>query len=225
MSLSAKEQCLAQEMIDLKARVKAEMQRRNGNGSLVAYAGTDYDYTVDPAAGGQMLTEHVNKIVVPMNAITASGMTEQAAGDQAMAMDVIDAKLTVYVAEPSRKNGTSSCSGACSGLCVSSCYSSCGGCTGGCTGNCGEACKDDCNTTCSNDCGRGCNGCTAACKTGCGVCTGTCKAECADNCTTTCVNKCGNNCAPGCGDACTYDCSGTCHGKCKNGCGSNQRLM
>ena len=29
MSLSAKEQCLAQEMVDLKARVKAEMQRRN----------------------------------------------------------------------------------------------------------------------------------------------------------------------------------------------------
>ena len=126
MSLSAKEQCLAQEMIDLKDRVKAEMQRRNGNGSLVAYAGTDYDYTVDPAAGGQMLTEHVNKIVVPMNAITASGMTEQAVGDQAMSMDGIDAKLTVYVAEPAQKNGTSSCSGACSGLCVSSCYSSCG---------------------------------------------------------------------------------------------------
>ena len=199
MSLSAKEQCLAQEMIDLKARVKAEMQRRKGNGSLVAYAGTDYDYTVDPAAGGQMLTEHVNKIVVPMNAITASGMTEQAVGDQAMAMDVIDAKLTVYVAEPAQKNATSSCSGACSGLCVSSCYSSCGGscsvgcgsCTGGCTGSCG-GCDETCSTQCGSDgcsgnCGSNCktDGCTAYCGMS---CWGRCSSNCTDGCENTCKN-------------------------------------
>ena len=200
MSLSAKEQCLAQEMIDLKARVKAEMQRRKGNGSLVAYAGTDYDYTVDPAAGGQMLTEHVNKIVVPMNAITASGMTEQAVGDQAMAMDVIDAKLTVYVAEPAQKNATSSCSGACSGLCVSSCYSNCGGsCSTGC-GSCGGGwsggCTGDCNTTCSNQCGSdGCSGnCGSNCKTdGCtAYCGMSCWGKCSSNCSGGCENTCKN---------------------------------
>lgn len=199
MSLSAKEQCLAQEMIDLKARVKAEMQRRNGNGSLVAYAGTDYDYTVDPAAGGQMLTEHVNKIVVPMNAITASGMTEQAVGDQAMAMDGIDAKLTVYVAEPAQKNGTSSCSGACSGLCVSSCYSncggscsvgcgSCGGCSGGCTGDCNETCSNQCGSDgCSGNCGNNCkrDGCTAYCGMS---CWGKCSSNCSGGCENTCKN-------------------------------------
>lgn len=197
MSLSAKEQCLAQEMIDLKARVKAEMQRRKGNGSLVAYAGTDYDYIVDPAAGGQMLTEHVNKIVVPMNAITASGMTEQAVGDQAMAMDGIDAKLTVYVAEPAQKNGTSSCSGACSGLCVSSCYSSCGGscsvgcgsCTGGCTGSCG-GCDETCSTQCGSD---GCSGnCGSNCKTD----------GCTAYCGMSCWGKCSNNCSGGCENTC-----------------------
>ena len=199
MSLSAKEQCLAQEMIDLKARVKAEMQRRKGNGSLVAYAGTDYDYTVDPAAGGQMLTEHVNKIVVPMNAITASGMTEQAVGDQAMAMDVIDAKLTVYVAEPAQKNATSSCSGACSGLCVSSCYSSCGGscsvgcgscgdCSGGCTGDCKETCSNQCGSDgCSGNCGSNCkrDGCTAYCGMS---CWGKCSSNCSGGCENTCKN-------------------------------------
>lgn len=197
MSLSAKEQCLAQEMIDLKARVKAEMQRRNGNGSLVAYAGTDYDYTVDPAAGGQMLTEHVNKIVVPMNAITASGMTEQAVGDQAMAMDVIDAKLTVYVAEPSQKNGTSSCSGACSGLCVSSCYSSCGGsCSVGCgsCGGCSGGCTGDCNETCSNQCGS--DGCS-------GNCGSNCKRDgCTAYCGMSCWGKCSSNCSGGCENTC-----------------------
>lgn len=197
MSLSAKEQCLAQEMIDLKARVKAEMQRRKGNGSLVAYAGTDYDYTVDPAAGGQMLTEHVNKIVVPMNAITASGMTEQAVGDQAMAMDGIDAKLTVYVAEPAQKNGTSSCSGACSGLCVSSCYSSCGGsCSVGCgsCGDCSGGCTGDCKETCSNQCGS--DGCS-------GNCGSNCKRDgCTAYCGMSCWGKCSNNCSGGCENTC-----------------------
>ena len=198
MSLSAKEQCLAQEMIDLKARVKAEMQRRKGNGSLVAYAGTDYDYTVDPAAGGQMLTEHVNKIVVPMNAITASGMTEQAVGDQAMAMDVIDAKLTVYVAEPAQKNATSSCSGACSGLCVSSCYSNCGGsCStgcGSCGGGCSGGCTGDCNTTCSNQCGS--DGCS-------GNCGSNCKRDgCTAYCGMSCWGKCSSNCSGGCENTC-----------------------
>ena len=200
MSLSAKEQCLAQEMIDLKARVKAEMQRRKGNGSLVAYAGTDYDYTVDPAAGGQMLTEHVNKIVVPMNAITASGMEEQVVGDQAMAMDGIDAKLTVYEVEPMQKNGTSSCSGACSGLCVSNCVSSCGGscstgcgscgggCSGGCTGDCKETCSNQCGSDgCSGNCGNNCkrDGCTAYCGM-------SCWGKCSSNCTNGCENTCKN---------------------------------
>ena len=197
MSLSAKEQCLAQEMIDLKSRVKAEMQRRKGNGSLVAYAGTDYDYTVDPAAGVQMLTEHVNKIVVPMNAITASGMTEQAVGDQAMAMDGIDAKLTVYVAEPAQKNGTSSCSGACSGLCVSSCYSSCGGsCSVGCgsCGDCSGGCTGDCKETCSNQCGS--DGCS-------GNCGSNCKRDgCTAYCGMSCWGKCSNNCSGGCENTC-----------------------
>ena len=197
MSLSAKEQCLAQEMIDLKARVKAEMQRRNGNGSLVAYAGTDYDYTVDPAAGGQMLTEHVNKIVVPMNAITASGMTEQAVGDQAMAMDGIDAKLTVYVAEPAQKNATSSCSGACSGLCISNCYSSCGGsCSVGCgsCGGCSGGCTGDCNETCSNQCGS--DGCS-------GNCGSNCKRDgCTAYCGMSCWGKCSSNCSGGCENTC-----------------------
>lgn len=197
MSLSAKEQCLAQEMIDLKARVKAEMQRRKGNGSLVAYAGTDYDYTVDPAAGGQMLTEHVNKIVVPMNAITASGMTEQAVGDQAMAMDGIDAKLTVYVAEPAQKNATSSCSGACSGLCVSSCYSNCGGsCSTGCggCGDCSGGCTGDCNETCSNQCGS--DGCS-------GNCGNNCKRDgCTAYCGMSCWGKCSSNCSGGCENTC-----------------------
>lgn len=200
MSLSAKEQCLAQEMIDLKARVKAEMNRRNRNGSLVAYAGTDYDYTVDPAAGGQMLIEHVNKIVVPMNAITASGMEEQVVGDQAMAMDGIDAKLTVYEVEPMRNNATSSCSGACSGLCVGECYNNCSGC--------GSSCSYNCSTNCGVD--------------GCSNCTGSCKGDCYDTCTGGCKGTCNTECT-NCGTQCSNSCVNTCRGECLGGCGTATR--
>ena len=185
MSLSAKEQCLAQEMVDLKARVKAEMQRRCRNGTLVAYAGTDYDYTVTPETGGQMLVEHVNKIVVPMNAITPSGMTERVVGDQAVAMDVMDAKLTAYSAEPMQKNATSSCSGACSGLCVGGCWNSCSGC--------GGACSHSCSGTCSGNCGGCDNTCTNGCKggcSGCGPCTN-CPGRCTGGCYTACTDGCG----------------------------------
>lgn len=199
MSLSAKEQCLAQEMVDLKARVKAEMQRRCRNGTLVAYAGTDYDYTVIPETGGQMLVEHVNKIVVPMNAITPSGMTERVVGDQAVAMDVMDAKLTAYSAEPMQKNATSSCSGLCSGLCTSGCYSSCGGCDGTCSGSCRGGCKN------------GCGGCDDACQGS--TQQATC-SSCKDGCTAYCGMSCWGTCSSswgGSGSSCTSaNCKGAC---------------
>ena len=35
----------AEEINSLKAKVKAEMARRNGYGSLESYAGADYDFT------------------------------------------------------------------------------------------------------------------------------------------------------------------------------------
>lgn len=200
MSLSAKEQCLAQEMIDLKARVKAEMNRRCHNGSLTAYAGIAYDYTVVPEVGGQMFTEHVNKIVVPMNAITASGMEEQVVGDQAMAMDGIDAKLTVYEVEPMQENGTSSCSGACSGLCVGGCYNNCSGC--------GSSCSYNCSTDCGVD--------------GCSNCTGYCKGGCKENCTGGCKGTCNTECT-NCGARCANNCENTCRGECLGGCGTSTR--
>ena len=47
------------------------MNRRCRNGSLVAYAGTNYDYTTPLEAGGKINLEHVNKIIEPLNAITS----------------------------------------------------------------------------------------------------------------------------------------------------------
>jgi len=56
----------AQDFIDLKARVKAEMTRRKGTGTLATYAGTSYDYSVTPASGDKILEEHIDKLITPM---------------------------------------------------------------------------------------------------------------------------------------------------------------
>ena len=70
----------AQDFIDLKAKVKSECNRRNITGSVSAYAGANYDYTVTPAAGGKILTEHYNKNITPLNAIKPTGYTEVVSG-------------------------------------------------------------------------------------------------------------------------------------------------
>ena len=45
------------------------MNRRKGTGSLTSYAGTSYDYTTTPAAGGKILEEHIDKLVVPLSKV------------------------------------------------------------------------------------------------------------------------------------------------------------
>lgn len=48
----------ASDLNNLKARVKAEMQRRKYTGSLTGYAGTSYDYSSTPAQGVKIAAEH-----------------------------------------------------------------------------------------------------------------------------------------------------------------------
>jgi hypothetical protein len=42
-------QITASRLIDLKARIKAECQRRKYNGSVESYGGSNYDYSTIPA--------------------------------------------------------------------------------------------------------------------------------------------------------------------------------
>ena len=48
----------SERFVALKARVKAECQRRNGSGSVASYGGAAYDYTTPPRQGGTVLKEH-----------------------------------------------------------------------------------------------------------------------------------------------------------------------
>lgn len=206
MALNSQNQILASDFVSLKARVKAEMNRRCRSGSLTAYAGSAYDYSVVPANGVIVKPEHLNKLVVPINAISPSGYTEKAAGDAVPELATLDAKLAAHEAYPMRGSG-SDCASGCSGLCSSGCYNTCSGCGGscsydcsGCSGTCSGGCDTTCSGSCSGSCGGACwrdgctSNCTAACRMDCtGGCKGNCGSICSTNCRTTCVSTSGTS--------------------------------
>ena len=206
MALNSQNQILASDFVSLKARVKAEMNRRCRSGSLTAYAGSAYDYSVVPANGVIVKPEHLNKLVVPINAISPSGYTEKAAGDAVPELATLDAKLAAHEAYPMRGSG-SDCASGCSGLCSSGCYNTCSGCGGscsydcsGCSGTCSGGCDTTCSGSCSGSCGGACwrdgctSNCTAACRMDCtGGCKGNCGSMCSTNCRTTCVSTSGTS--------------------------------
>ena len=204
MSLESKNTILASDFVSLKARVKAEMKRRQYTGSLATYAGTAYDYSVTPTSGGVISAEHINKLVTPVNAITASGYTTKNAGDIVQELSSFDTKLKAH--ESQALYGATDCTSSCSGLCSTACSGTCSGCSG-CSG-CGG-----CDNTCSGSCSGGCEGCGSGCNAGCAPsCAGGCWN---DGCTSSCTATC-RTCAGVCGNGCGYNCGSNCSGGNKN---------
>lgn len=199
MSLATGNSTLAKDIKTLKAKVKKEMLRRDGKGSLAAYGGSAYDYIVEPVANGKTLIEHANKIIVPMNAVKPSGFTEVKSGDPMKSLEALDAKVTAYAAE-SMTGNTSSCSSSCSGLCTtgSSGSSSCGSCTDACT----AACQYSTDGSCT--CGSACQGSTES---------STC-SNCKDGCTAYCGMSCYGNCSAQWNGGGAVDCGITCKNSC-----------
>ena len=196
MSLASQNIILASDFVSLKARVKAEMNRRCYSGSLTSYAGTSYDYSVTPASNGKILPEHLNKLTTPVNAISNCGISEKQSGDVIPALDDFNTKLSSHEAFPMRGSGTD-CASGCSGLCSSGCWNSCSGCGGSCSYDC---------TGCSGTCSGGCDGsCSGGCSTSCG---GACWR---DGCTSNCTAACRMDCTGGC-SSCRGKCTGSCQG-------------
>lgn len=180
----------ASDFISLKARVKAECERRKYNGSVVTYGGTAYDYTVTPAPNSVPLPEHFNKIIVPMNKIMSTGISQVVSGSPVGALNDIASALTTLEGIDATAS-SSGCSSSCTGLCQGTCTTGCTGCTGTCKDSCGSGCSSGCGTSCSNNCSTGCrDGCTGSCEG-------------------SCVNGCGQYCEGGC----TGNCKGTCSGR------------
>lgn len=189
----------AEEIIQLKARVKAELLRRDGYNNISGYGETAYDYQVQPGAGNPLRYEHISKIIEPLNAVNSDtvaqiyGDIEQGQRPKALdgtTGDTINSFLTALEGDRKIYNGTNHCKGQCSGLCVSGCTGNCTGCSG-----CGDSCSYSCSTECTGTAIGNCGGyCTGLCTGSCGKCRG-----------------CGNSCrSDDAGSTSCANCSGTC---------------
>lgn len=179
-------------LVALKAKVKAECQRRNSSrGSVYNYAGTAYDFSATPTKGQVARKEHYEKNAVPLNAITGNI-------DVNGARVISDAEITAMenkinaLKDISMTASNSGCGDNCTGLCH-------GTCTGGCYGDCSGDCDGDCDGSCWG-------GCSGSCSGGCsGDCAGDCGAYCESNapCKISCVADCAQNCYHICYSDCT----------------------
>ncbi len=178
----------------LKERVKKECARRKYNGSVELYAGSSYNYTVQPTENSVPLPEHFNKIIVPMNAIADTGRTNTRKGYLVREIYTLSQQMTSLesVGITDADSGCrSSCTGLCQGTCTVGCSSGCtGSCTGSCSTGCGSGCGSGCSTSCTWECG------------------GSCRVYCTDDCTGTCFDSCSG----GCMDACKGSCKGSVSG-------------
>ena len=175
----------------LKAKVKAEMQRRNKKGSVASYGGASYDYS--DTSGIHIKKEHYEKNIVPLRAVNSNGLPGASGTGKLVSesdLAAMEGRVAALEAVPVYSSSTgcaSSCTGLCSGGCSGTCH---GSCTGGCSG---------CGGACSYGCGVGCSG-------GCSGCGRTCSGRCEDDCVDACDGTCKNNCGYGCGSRCSYTC-------------------
>lgn len=196
MSLTKNSAMSAEEIIQLKARVKAELLRRNGYNNISSYGGSDYDYQVQPGAGNPLRYEHISKIIEPLNAVNSDtvaqiyGDIEQGQRPKALdgtTGDTINSFLTALEGDRKTYYGTNHCKGQCSGLCVSRCTGGCTGCSG-----CGDTCSYNCSNECTGTLTGKCSGCTGTCTGSCGGCSGSCTGSCKGGCKDACTGGCKN---------------------------------
>lgn len=181
---------LAEDYINLKSRVKAECARRKYNGSVEEYSTSEYDYTVIPEEDGIPLPEHLNKIIIPLNAIKQTGISQTQEGSPTR--DISNAVTILDELEAIEQDASNSgCSASCTGLCQ-------GTCTGTCTNGCKTGCRGSCRGTCSGSCGY--------------ECSNDCTDVCADSCQDSCGFDCGSQCVDGCKSGCKSGCQGSCKG-------------
>ena len=187
---------------NLKARVKAECQRRKYTGSVASYAGTAYDFTNAAAAGKIIRYEHYEKNAVPLTAIDGKSRTPRTRINQS---DITEMQTTIAALEQIALTSTSTgCSASCTGLCYSAC-------SGGCKGGCGGSCSGGCGSYCG-----GCDGsCYGGCNDNCAInCTNTCYADCASDCQYGCTGGCSGSCTNGCTATCYESCDYMCISEC-----------
>lgn len=131
----------AAQVVELKKKLKAELYRRNGNGSVSEFASKEYDFTEVPEEGKPITEEQGKKIIdLLLKICDYKDLRYVTRGDTIP--EAFDAELLDLVDKLSKEERTgeidekSSCNGACTGLCVGSCVGYCNGCFG-CSGTSG----------------------------------------------------------------------------------------
>lgn len=129
MSLSASQ------VIELKTKLKAELKRRNGLGSVAHLASAKYDFIETPEDGRPITADQGKKIIDLLIQIrdykdlkfVIQGDTLPEAFDEELLTLVDELASEKRTGEPDEH---SSCNGMCTGLCVGSCIGMCNGSTG-----------------------------------------------------------------------------------------------
>jgi hypothetical protein len=131
----------AEQVIELKAKLKAELARRNGLGSVAEFASEQYEFNEVPQAGKPITADQGKKIIdLLLQICDYKDLRCVVKGDTLP--EAFDAELLDLVDKLSQEQSTgeiteeSSCRGLCTGLCVGSCINNCNGCIG-CTGQSG----------------------------------------------------------------------------------------
>ena len=187
----------AERFTALKAKVKAEMLRRNQSGSVAEYGGAAYDYTNAPAAGRVIQKEHIEKLTGPMRAVNPDLVPEPGGIVTEAELSNLETRIMAWAQRGITDTSATDCKSGCTGTCYT-------GCATGCSGTCSAACRNDC---------------TGGCKTGCsGSCGYACSNDCTGECGYACQGECTDYCTGGCSGTCTDFCSSNCEGGCKGGC-------
>ena len=203
----------AERFAALKAKVKAEMLRRNQSGSVASYGGTAYDYTAAPAAGRTVRREHRDKLIEPMRAVNSDVIPAARGVISESELQNLETRAAVWAARSITDKSGSDCKSGCAGTCYTGCATGCSGCSGSCSGGCsgcGSGCPDGCSS-CPSGC-SGCSGCGSGCPGGCSGCGSGCPGGC---------SGCGSGCPSGCSGCGNGSCGVTCGHSCKVTCGSS----
>lgn len=167
------------QLVTLKAKVKAEMKRRNGlgpasgatwtppkaYGSLADYGGTAYDFTHAPAKDGKIYPEYGQKTINLLLKIGPHGDLAPAEDGKPIPKS-FNADLLTYTDALAKEAFTGEteetiAARRAAGENVSSLKRETSSCNAACTGLCVGSCIGLCNgcsTTCTATCGTGCNG-------------------------------------------------------------------
>lgn len=230
----------AKELSQLKAKLDAELnQRSNIDDDLPSLLS---DFSVEPKADISVKTEHLNKLVEPLQSDLLSNSSDNIPKsvvnkDTFKTLSAVKVRLAnlesyteddVFTVNKSTKTlANTGCRGGCAGLCLSYCFATCSSsCVGACSITCANSTDYRTNSKGNtsphgNDYENEGYGDKTKCSSGTcfSQCYG-CTEECANNCSDACYGGCVGDCQSVCSRNCNSYCDNSCGGKCTATCGS-----